>query len=98
MNDNVDKIQFLCSEKYLSEKSGIFYIRMMMDDMKNIWSEIESIVKQSKKKVTVFNGDYETGKKECNELQIPLDSVLSSIVLHSCGFTLPLGKPRGLSN
>ena len=61
---------------------------MMENDMKNIGSEIESIIKQSKKKVTVFNGDYETGKKECNELQIPLDSVLSSIVLHSCGITV----------
>ena len=53
--------------------------------MKNIWTEIESIIKQSNKKMQIFEGDYKTGEKECNRLHIPLDSVLSSIVLHSNG-------------
>lgn len=56
--------------------------------MENSWVEIENIMKHSNKKISVFDGDYEKGKKECNELHIPLSSVLGSVVLHSNGIII----------
>ena len=60
----------------------------MEDKMENIWAEIEGIIKHSNKKIYIFDGNYEKGKKECNELHIPLSSVLGSVVLHSNGIII----------
>jgi len=69
----------------------------------DIWNEIEGIIKNSNKKVSVFEGSPEIGSSECNELHIPSDSVLGSIVMHSTGIVIDnwiriFGQDSSLNN
>ena len=71
--------------------------------MNTIWNEIEGLIKNSNKNVSVFEGDSEKGIGECNELHIPLDSVLSSVVVHSNGIVIDnwlriFGQDSSLNN
>ena len=56
--------------------------------MNNIWNKIEGIIKKSNKNVRILEGDPKKGIEECNELHIPLGSILGSVVIHSNGIVI----------
>lgn len=56
--------------------------------MNNIWKEILDIVYKSNKNIDVIAGSKELGAEECNNLKIPDDSVLYSVVTNSNGIII----------
>ena len=56
--------------------------------MKDIWNEILDIVYKSKINIDIIAGSKELGVEECNNLNIPENSVLYSVVTNSNGIII----------
>ena len=56
--------------------------------MKDIWNEILDIVYKSKINIDIIAGSKELGVEECNNLNIPDNSVLYSVVTNSNGIII----------
>ena len=56
--------------------------------MKTIWKEIVDMANKSNRNILIIDGDDELGKKECDKLNIPSNSVLYSVVSNSSGIVI----------
>ena len=56
--------------------------------MRQVWQEIINIANKTSRDFEIINGDIDSGHNECINLNIPVDSVLYSVVTHSKGIII----------
>jgi hypothetical protein len=56
--------------------------------MRQVWQEIINIANKTSRDFEIINGDIDSGQNECINLNIPVDSVLYSVVTHSKGIII----------
>lgn len=52
---------------------------------KEMWTKIQTMLNKSDYKLVIFDGDTEIGQAECEELNVPKDSVLECVITNCNG-------------